>query len=232
MDRGGQFFEVLLRVVRREHQDDDIAVRVFTFDVEVPEPVRERGARAHVGRDTVDGRFQGFVPHQNQSFGLHLCFDGIYTLRGLRKGRLSVFFDPFVAEVQRLENEVRGACGAKEAHRLTCGLFEALGSIRSDMEVPTSGQHRERLMCGVRAGVGAKRHGVSVLRQELQVCAVSIVHEQQRPVPVRGFRQTPDVQDVSKVVGRRHEHCGDRFVFPVQPFQLSLQSIRRDGTAA
>ena len=157
---------------------------------------------------------------------------GIHPLHGLREGRRSGFLEPVVREVEGLQNEVRGACGAKQTHSVSGTVFETLGRTRSDVQVPAAGQDRQGLVGGVRAGVGAEGHGVPVFFEELQVRAVGVVHEQQRSVPVRDLREAPDVQDISEVVRRRHEDSRHSAALAHHPLQLHLESVRRDGTAA
>lgn len=106
-----------------------------------------------------------------------------------------------IAPVQRSQHQIRGTGRAEHCHRVP-HPFRFHINIAADMQIGSTGQPRQHLMCRVAAVVRPQLDRVTPPRQKRQMCSVGIVHQQLRVIPVAQFRQTGNIRHTPQIVRR------------------------------
>ena len=133
-----------------------------------------------------------------------------------------------VGRIQRLQNQIGGAAGAKQGHGRLCLLCQGRRRIVGNMQIRAAGNDRQRFMRRIAAKIRSQIYGMAGLRQEFQIRAVGVVHQQKYPCLMANLCNRLYVQHVSQIVraGKIHRH---RF-FPAV-LQRAFHLRRCNGTA-
>ena len=106
-----------------------------------------------------------------------------------------------VALVQRLQNEVRRAGGAKEVEGIADGCLVLHGGIRAQMQVGPSCQDRQSLVAGIAAHGRPQCNGVAAAAgQKVQVRPVGVIHQQGHTLRLADGCQPGDILHTAQII--------------------------------
>ena len=151
----------------------------------------------------------------------------------LQKPQRITLRQDLVAFVQRLQDQIGRAGGAKQRQRIAHSSLILNRSVFAQMQVCAPGDNRQRFVAGIAAHGCAQCNGMlTALRQKTQVSTVGIIHQKRNAKILAHFGQRCNILHTAEIIRTGDVDAKGPFALLCQTPQSTCQLCSRHRAAA